>query len=138
MGDVSIDNRDDPSVIRVYLRFSKCDQHGRGVKVYVGRCVSPWLCPVAAVTSYMASRGPKPGPFFQLGSGRTLTKLIFVSELRRALLACGIGAATAAAEAGLQDSTIQMLGRWSSAAFLSYIRTLGSQLAAFTSSLLKN
>ena len=149
-GDVSIDNRDDPSVIRVYLRFSKCDQYGRGVKVYVGQCVSPWLCPVAAVTSYMASRGPKPGPFFQLGSGRTLTKLGFVSELRRALLACGIdqaaysghsfriGAATAAAEAGLQDSTIQMLGRWSSAAFLSYIRTPGSQLAAFTSSLLRS
>ena len=146
-GDVSIDNRDDPSVIRVYLCFSKCDQYGRGVKVYVGRCVSIWLYPVAAVTSYMACRGPKPGPFFQLGSGRTQTKL---SELRWALLACGIdqaaysghsfriGAATAAAEAGLQDSTIQMLGRWSSAALLSYIRTPISQLAAFTSSLLRS
>ena len=34
-----------------------------------------------------------------------------------------IGAATAAAKAGLEDSVIQMLGRWNSSAFLSYIRT---------------
>lgn len=60
-------------------------------------------------------------------------------ELRRALAAIGypqedyaghsfrIGAATtAAAAAGLEDSTIQLLGRWNSAAFLSYIRTPAS------------
>ena len=33
-----------------------------------------------------------------------------------------IGAAMAAAQAGLQDLTIQALGRWSSTAFLRYIR----------------
>lgn len=35
-----------------------------------------------------------------------------------------IGAATAAAKAGIEDSVIQSLGRWSSAAFLTYIRIL--------------
>ena len=151
-GIVSIDNQDDPAVIRVHLCFSKCDQYGRGVKVYVGWCVSTQLCPVVAVTSCMACRGPKPGPFFQLMSGRTLTKLSFVSELRQALMACvidqaaysghsfRIGAATAAAKSSLQDFTIQMLGqgRWSSAALLSYKRTPGSQLAAFNPSLLRS
>ena len=32
-----------------------------------------------------------------------------------------IGAATTAAMAGLQDLTIQVLGRWSSSAFLTYV-----------------
>ena len=147
-GDVSIDSRDEPSVIEVHLRFSKCDQYGRGVKVYVGRCESVHLCPVTAVTAYMANRGPNSGPFFCTGDGRALTKQRFICEMRQALLACGvdqavysghsfrIGAATAAARAGLADSTIQMLGRWSSAAFLSYIRTPSSQLAALTPLLL--
>ena len=43
-----------------------------------------------------------------------------------------IGAATTAARAGIEDSTIQMLGRWTSHAFLLYIRTPRSQLASLT------
>ncbi len=35
-------------------------------------------------------------------------------------IAFGLGAATSAALAGLEDSTIQTLGRWQSAAFLQY------------------
>ena len=34
-----------------------------------------------------------------------------------------IGAATTAAQKGLQDSLIKTLGRWESAAYTSYIRT---------------
>jgi hypothetical protein len=41
-----------------------------------------------------------------------------------------IGAATAAARAGLNDSLIQTLGRWKSSAFAVYIRTPWQQLAA--------
>eukprot|EP00731_Ephydatia_muelleri_P031393 Em0022g907a len=41
-----------------------------------------------------------------------------------------IGAATAAAAAGIEDSTIQLLGRWNSAAFLSYVRTPRQKLAS--------
>ena len=43
-----------------------------------------------------------------------------------------IGAATAAAKAGLEDSTIRALGRWNSAAFLTYIQTPRQQLAQFS------
>ena len=46
-----------------------------------------------------------------------------------------IGATTAAANAGIEDSTIQMLGKWSSAAFLSYIRTPREHLARFSRAL---
>ena len=39
-----------------------------------------------------------------------------------------IGAATTAAQAGLEDSVIQALGRWSSATVLFYIRMPREQL----------
>ena len=41
-----------------------------------------------------------------------------------------IGAATSAAGADMPDSLIQTLGRWKSAAFLSYIRTPREVLSA--------
>ena len=43
-----------------------------------------------------------------------------------------IGAATSAALAGIEDSTIQLLGRWQSGAFLRYIRTPHERLAAMS------
>ena len=46
-----------------------------------------------------------------------------------------IGAATAAANAGIEDSVICTLGRWSSSAFLTYIRTPREQLARFSRTL---
>ena len=42
------------------------------------------------------------------------------------------GAAMAAAQAGLPDSTIQTLGRWNSTAFMSYFPTPRHQLATLT------
>ena len=46
-----------------------------------------------------------------------------------------IGAATAAALAGVEDSMIQTLGRWQSSAFLQYIRTPKERLAAISRTL---
>ena len=43
-----------------------------------------------------------------------------------------IGAATTAARAGIEDSTIQALGRWRSAAFLQYIRMPQEKLATMS------
>ena len=36
-GDVAVDNRTSPSMVKVHLKRSKCDQFGRGVDVVVGR-----------------------------------------------------------------------------------------------------
>ena len=47
----------------------------------------------------------------------------------------GIGAATTAAMAGLQYSTIQTLSRWKSASYLLYIRMDPHQLASLSPSL---
>ena len=48
-GDVSVDNSDNPQVVKVHLKRSKSDQLGKGVDVYMGKTDCS-LCPVAAVT----------------------------------------------------------------------------------------
>ena len=48
-----------------------------------------------------------------------------------------IGAATTAAVAGIEDSMIQTLGRWYSAAFLTYIRSPKHQLASMSARLVR-
>ena len=61
----------------------------------------------------------------------------FVQAVREALVAAGIesdnyagcsfriGAATTAAQCGIQELTIKMLGHWQSAAYMLYIKTPG-------------
>ena len=142
-GDVLADSATVPSILKIHLRVSKCDQFGKGVDVFVGRTTNK-RCPVVAVVSYMAARGDTAGPFFLTEDRKPITKSRFVTEVRTALTAIGFdhssfsghsfrsGAATAASQAGLPDSTIQTLGRWSSTAFLTYIRTPRQQLASLT------
>ena len=64
-----------------------------------------------------------------------MTRDFFVTAIREALTKAGlnageyaghsfrIGAATTAAQQGLQDSLIKTLGRWQSSAYTLYIRT---------------
>ena len=137
---------EDQQVVRVFLRRSKTDQYGRGTELFLG-ATGDELCPVEAVKSYVACRGTSPGGFFSCESGTPLTKPMFVNSVRTALMRAGIlqtgysghsfriGAATAAAQAGLPDSVIQALGRWSSSAFLRYIRTPREELAQFATPL---
>ena len=143
-GDIAVDNPEKPTAIRVHLKRSKCDQIGKGVDVFVGQTHTP-ICPVTAVMAYIAIRGSSKGSFFHLASGQPLTKATFVAKFRQALQAIGlpyqdfaghsfrIGAATAAAKAGIEDSVIRTLGRWNSAAFLTYIRTPRDNLARLSS-----
>ena len=102
------------------------------------------LCPVAALTAYLAVRGGGPGPFFRTEEGRPLTRGMFVAQVKRVLTQAGIdatkysghsfriGAASTAAERRIEDSTIRTLGRWESAAYLLYVR---ERLAALSQTL---
>jgi len=49
----------------------------------------------------------------------------------------GIGAATVAAEQGINDATIKLLGRWRSLAYQRYISTPTSSLASYSQTLIK-
>ena len=142
-GDVAIDNPESPQTLRVHLKRSKTDQLGKGIDVFIGKTECP-LCPVKAVLNFIAIQGVDQGPSFKFKSGNPLTKAAFTQHVRAALQAVGlpesqfaghsfrIGATTTAASAGVEDSTIRMLGRWSSSAFLQYIRTPRQQLANFS------
>ena len=122
---------------------SKCDQFGRGVDVIVGH-TDTRICPVAAVVSYIALRQDQSGPFFINSHGVAVTKSWLVQQVRTILAGLGlpqgeyvghsfrIGAATSVALAGVEDSTIQALGRWQSSAFLQYIRMPREQLATIS------
>ena len=137
-GDVAIS--EDGRALRVTLKRSKTDQYGRGVEIFIGS-TGDSLCPVEAVRAYTAIRGSSAGAFFRTAEGTPLTKPRFAEMVRLALTRAGvssagftghsfrIGAATTAAEAGIPDSTIQALGRWTSAAFMTYIRTSREHLS---------
>jgi len=73
---------------------------------------------------YMSIQGVNAGFFFVLKNGNPLTKLLFTARIRDALHAIGlpkdnvashsfwIGAATAAAYAGIEDLVIRTIRRW--------------------------
>lgn len=70
--------------MRIHLKKSKCDQFEKGADVILG-CTDNTLCPVSAILHYIASRGPKPGPFFLDSDGRVVIKAWFVSQIRTVL-----------------------------------------------------
>lgn len=137
--DVRVNDRQFPSALQVTVKASKTDPFRQGVVLHVGASGDS-LCPVAAVLDYMVARGGKAGPLFMWKDGRFLTREDFVAGLRVALKTAGlaaddyaghsfrIGAATTAAQCGLQDALIKTLGRWESSAYTRYIRTSADTL----------
>lgn len=146
--DIAVDDGQFPKVISLLLKCSKTDQERRGTRVIMGRTGDD-LCPVSALLNYLQARGSNPGPLFHWQDGTPLCKSKFVENVRAALSKAGlpaseyaghsfrIGAATTAATAGVEDSTIQTLGRWQSSSYLLYIRLEPSRLAAMSSTLAK-
>ena len=148
VGDIGVDSRVDPKVLVVHLRHSKTDPFSAGVRLFLGR-TGDVLCPVLAVLRYLALRSSEPGPLFIFNDGSPLSRTLLVTHLREALSKAGvdaksysghsfiIGAASAAARAGLSDSLIQTLGRWKSSAFMAYIRTPVDDLVAVSGKLVR-
>lgn len=139
--DVAVDSHENPQIITIHLRRSKTDQFSKGTHIYLGRTQST-LCPVAAMLAYLVIRPSTAGPLFIFQNGSPLTRKKLVDHLRQAISQLGldasgysghsfrIGAASTAATVGINDSAIQLLGRWKSPAFLAYIRSPKTQLMA--------
>ena len=115
------------------IKKSKTDQTGRGTisMGYTHRT----SCPVMALQAYFEHCTAQPRvALFHSHTGRPLTSSAMRAILKDLLLRGGyntskyntqglrIGAATAAARAGLPPSTIQRLGRWSSTIYTTYTR----------------
>ena len=141
MADISVDNAENPTVVKVKIKASKTDQFRKGVDLFIGRTYNQ-LCPIEALMAYIAVRGQEEGLFFQFKNNRLLTKGRFVTGLRDALTTAGIdakkfaghsfriGAATTAAKNGISADKIQTLGRWESSAYLLYIRLSREELSS--------
>lgn len=71
--DVSVDNRERPSYLKVIIKHTKTGPFRKWVDIVIGRAEGP-LCPVAAILAYMALRGAGPGPLFGFKDGRPLTQ----------------------------------------------------------------
>lgn len=81
MSDVQLD----PESVQIVLRCSKTDQTGKGPLIFLGSCVDPDLCPVAAVRQYLVVHGDRPRYLFVHQDCSPLTKFQFWSVTRRAL-----------------------------------------------------
>lgn len=149
VADVSVDSHTTPTYVAVNIKASKTDPFRQGVTIYLGRTYYE-ICPVSAILRYLVERGSAPGPLFTFRDGRFLTRERFVLAVREALAAAGvdtskysghsfrIGAATTAAERGVQDSLIKTMGRWESSAYLLYIRTPKDTLCSVAKTLLSD
>ena len=133
--DVRTDSNSPPQMLEVRIKASKTDPFRKGVAIYIGR-TDDGLCPVAATLSTYDLAGVKSGPTICLrewqipheGPVRGCDEgSPEGSRLRPLSLHAGhsfrIGAATTAAQRGVQDSLIKTLGRWESAAYMVCVRT---------------
>ncbi|XP_032220413.2 uncharacterized protein LOC116603397 [Nematostella vectensis] len=143
--DISVDSMSNPTMLRIHVKASKTDPFRKGTHVFICRAKPP-VRAVEAVLGYLTRRGGPPGPLFVMESGQPLSRQKLTSWLREILQLEGvpgnysshsfrIGAATVAVRNGLPDHLIQTLGRWTSGAYRSYIRTPVDVLAGASSKL---
>ena len=143
-GNVAVDDPQDPKMVRVHLQQSKTDQMGQGAHVTLGRtnsdlhmpsCCSPgqrskpWCTAWHILSCWTQERSP-------FGSLRLLPSfektLVFLSTSTPAT-ASGMGAATTAVLAGVEDLKSSSSGGGSAA--LRYVRVPQDRLAALSSTL---
>ena len=92
-----------------------------------------------ALVHFLSTRRPGPAPLFCFDNGSYLTREGIVHILRAAYPAQSalnthsfrVGGATALSIAGVPDSVIQILGRWSSDSFLRCIRVPGHSIRKY-------
>ncbi|XP_056102070.1 uncharacterized protein LOC130081125 [Rhinichthys klamathensis goyatoka] len=128
----------DSETISYLIKQSKTDQSKKGHFIYIFKLSSP-IQPYQSIQAYLHWRSSQAkshlDPLFIDDSNKPVTRFWFQKHLKSVLQQSGIqakhfsshsfriGAATSAAQKGLSQQQIQALGRWSSDAFQSYIRT---------------
>ena len=116
------------NIVYVYIKQSKVDVFRFGCTLRVA-CTKTRHCAVCALRKLLVLHEFRHKPLFMFADGSFLTR----SRLSTILARCfglgdisthsfRIGGASLAASNGLPDSVIKTLGRWSSDAFLQYLR----------------
>lgn len=144
--DVRVDGSRQPHMLQVDIKQSKTDPFRKGITLFLGQ-TGKKLCPVEAARAYLRVRGGAEGPLFRFKDGRPLTRQRFIRKVRSGLVEAKvevsgysshsfrIGAATAAAAVGVEDSVIKTLGRWKSAAYHLYVKIPRQELAGYSQQL---
>ena len=122
----------------------------------MGQLSSIWLatgttiCHVKGLLPYLAMRGHHTGPLFILEDGKNLTRQRLCNLLDGLLTKLQIdtskynthsfciGAATTARQANIPDSLIQLMRKWKSNAYLTYVKTSPVELAKLSKHLITN
>ena len=143
MVGLAVDRLVNPRVVRVLLKATKTDPFRKGARVCIG-AIGGTLCPVKALMEYLATRGSREGPLLRFESGIPLSRSQFIQHLQGALAKAElvntefnghrlrIGAATVAGRSGVPEAVPKTLGRWSSSAYTTYVRTSTSDVAAWS------
>lgn len=82
---MAVDDRRNPSLLKVSIKQSKTDPFWKSVTLFLGKTSSD-VCPVAAMVSYLKQRGTKPGLLFQFQGSCLLMKGRLVEALRAGLM----------------------------------------------------
>ena len=129
LGDVTISNT---GIVLIMSHF-KHNTSGRPVTLSISH-TNDGYCPVQALSRFLKVRGPFKGPLFAFANASPVTRNYFCQYLGKALQWAGldptkykahsfrIGAATTAADMGISETHIQLMGRWKSTAFRRYVR----------------
>ena len=133
ISDLHININDDSECMKIYLRKSKCNQHGVS-NIVILNPTGTEVCPIKAMISYLKVRTNLTKYIFSHINGKPLTRYQFGAVLSKVIKALRmshdnyrthsfrIGAASWLASKGIPDKTIKKMGRWNSNAFLRYIR----------------
>ena len=118
----------DSSWVTIYIKKSKTDPFRQGCTIKLWK-QGKSLCPVHNLRYYRFLTGNQAGPLFRFSNGSFLTRQILSRLIHQCIPQADlnthsfrIGGASAAHAAGIPDTTIQALGRWSSNAFRTYLR----------------
>ena len=147
--NISIDSRDNPQLIKVTLKQSKTDLFRRGVDLYLG-AKGAITYPVKGLLPYLALRGHHKGPLFILEDGKYLiyqhpnslldklqTKLQIDNTKYDTHSFC-IGVATNTRQANIPDALIELMRRWKSNAYLTYVKTPPTKLVRLSKYVLRH
>ena len=115
------------NIAAIHIKASKTDPFRAGCTIRIGASNTS-ICPIRSLLLYINIH-PMTGPLYQFANGSFLTRSDIVQLLRCVFPfipsinthSFRIGGASAAATAGIADSAIQILGRWTSDAYRRYI-----------------
>ncbi|KAK0135696.1 hypothetical protein N1851_028418 [Merluccius polli] len=134
VSDISVLSSD---TLVYFLKRSKTNQSGQPQPVYIFR-LNSFLSPFEPILDYinsrLACRASPRDPLFISETGRVATRSWFHHHFRQILSRSGIppepysghsfriGADSTASRQGIPDNITKILGRWSSTAYLTYVR----------------